>query len=43
MQELLTRRDSLTAEENGELDGLIDAELDATVSRTDALVQRSKP
>jgi hypothetical protein len=38
MQELLARRDSLTAGESTELDALIDAELDATVSRTDPLM-----
>ncbi len=40
MQELLARRAILTDEENDELDALIDTELDATVSRTDALVHR---
>ena len=39
-QELLARRASLTAEENEELDALIDAELEATVKRTEALIGR---
>jgi hypothetical protein len=38
MQKLLVCRASLTAEENEELDALIDAELEATVKRTDSLV-----
>jgi hypothetical protein len=42
MQELLARRASLSATENDELDTLIDRELDATVARTDALMQRGK-
>jgi glycine cleavage system aminomethyltransferase T len=43
MQELLARRTALTEEENAELDALIDAELAATVARTDSLVQHKKP
>ena len=38
MQELLARCDSRSPAENAELDALIDAELDATVLRTDSLV-----
>ena len=34
MQQLFTRKESLSTEENAELDALIDAELDATVART---------
>ena len=34
LQELLSRRDSLSAPERSELEALIDAELDATVSRS---------
>jgi hypothetical protein len=41
MKELLGRRPDLTPEERVELEKLIDAELDATVARTDALVRRS--
>ena len=40
MKELLNRRHSLTSHENEELDALINAELDATVSRTNPLLQR---
>ncbi len=40
MKELLERRLSLTPVENEELDTLIDAELDATVTRTNPLLQR---
>ncbi len=43
MQELLGRRRTLTAGERAELESLIDAELDATVARTDSLVQPSQP
>ena len=35
MQELLAHRATLTAEERAELESLIDAELDATVARTE--------
>src|SRR5215471_5448997 len=38
MQELLARRATLTAEERRELETLIDAELDATIARTDGLM-----
>jgi hypothetical protein len=38
LQFLLAYRDALTPEERRELEGLIDAELDATVARTDGLV-----
>lgn len=41
MQELLARRESLSPEERAELEALIDAELDATVARTDSLVPPS--
>ena len=37
LQELRSRRDILTAEERGELEGLIEAEFDATIGRTQAL------
>ena len=43
MQELLARRASLTAEERTELEALIDAELEATVARTDRLVRPPQP
>jgi hypothetical protein len=43
MQELLARRATLTAEERAELEALIDAELDATVARTEDLVRRRQP
>jgi hypothetical protein len=43
MQELLSRRASLTAEERKELEALIDAELDGTVARTDSLVRQFEP
>ena len=43
MKELLARRTSLSDEENAELDTLIDAELEATVKRTDALVGQMTP
>jgi hypothetical protein len=39
MQDLLARRATLTREERKELEALIDAELDATVARTDSLVR----
>ena len=39
MQELLTRRATLTAQERVELEILIDAELDATVARTESLMR----
>ena len=42
MQSLLARRASLTSDESAELDDLIDTELDATVSRTDALLAHIK-
>lgn len=41
LQALLARRSSLSSEESEELDALIDAELDATVARTDALAKRT--
>ncbi len=37
MQDLLGRRGLLTPNEREELEGLIDAELDATIARTDGL------
>jgi hypothetical protein len=43
MQDLLARRATLTAEERAELEGLIDAELDATVARTAPLVRVRHP
>jgi len=43
MQELLARRATLTAEERAELETLIDAELDATVARTDDLARHRQP
>lgn len=36
LQSLLARRDALSPDERQELEGLIDAELDATVARTEA-------
>jgi hypothetical protein len=38
MRELMKRRDTLTTEERSELESLIDAELDATIARTDHLL-----
>jgi len=43
MQELLARRAALTAEERAELETLIDAELAATVARTESLMRRRQP
>ncbi len=43
MQELLARRTTLTAEERAELEILIDAELHATVARTESLVRPCQP
>jgi hypothetical protein len=43
IQELLGRRATLTAEERAELEALIDAELDATVARTDSLIRQPPP
>ena len=43
MQELLARRATLTAEERVELEALIDAELDATVTRTESLMRPRQP
>jgi len=43
MQELLSRRASLTAGERAELESLVDAELEATVARTDFLVRPPQP
>jgi hypothetical protein len=43
MQELLARRAALTAEERAELETLIDAELDATVARTESLMRLRQP
>jgi hypothetical protein len=43
MQELLARRATLTAEERAELEALVDAELDATVARTDSLLRPPQP
>jgi hypothetical protein len=41
MKELMTRRDSLSQEDNAELDVLIDAELNATIQRTAHLLPTS--
>jgi hypothetical protein len=43
MQELLARRATLTAEERRELEALIDAELDATIARTEGLMRPRQP
>lgn len=43
MQSLLSRRESLTPGERSELESLIDAELDATIARTERLVHGSEP
>ena len=43
MQELLARRATLTAEARGELEALIDAELDATIARTEGLLRPPQP
>src|SRR6266581_2895732 len=43
MQELLTRRATLTVEERAELETLIDAELDATVARTERPMRPRQP
>jgi hypothetical protein len=43
MQALLARRPTLTAAEREELEALIDAELEATIARTERLVQPSQP
>jgi hypothetical protein len=43
MQELLARRATLTASERAELEALVDAELDATVARTDSLAGQRQP
>jgi hypothetical protein len=40
MHDLLDRRDTLTEEERAELVELVDTELDATIARTNALVQQ---
>lgn len=40
MEELRGRRGSLTPEERAELEDLVNAELDATIARTDALVRQ---
>jgi hypothetical protein len=37
------RRDALTPDERQELEGLIDAELDATVARTEGLLRATTP
>ena len=42
MQELLARRDVLSSNERLELEGLIDAELEATIARTDNLLPAHK-
>ena len=43
MQALLARRSTLTPEERRELESLIDAEVDATVARTDTRVPPQQP
>ena len=43
MQTLLARRSALTPEERAELDALIDAEVDATVTRTERQVRTPHP
>jgi hypothetical protein len=43
MQELLTRRATLTAAEHAEPETLIDTELDATVARTESLMRLRQP
>lgn len=40
MESLRARRDALTDAERAELEALVNAELDATVARTDALIQQ---
>jgi hypothetical protein len=43
MQELLARRHSLLPKERAELEALIDAELAATIARTDRLIHPGPP
>ena len=43
MQALLARRSTLTLEERTELEALIDAEVDATVARTDTRTRPQQP
>ena len=43
MQELLARRATLTAAERAELETLIDAELEATIVRTESLLRPPQP
>lgn len=43
MQELLTRRAMLTVEERAELETLIDAELEATIARTERPMRPRQP
>ncbi len=43
LESLLASRDALSPDERRELEGLIDAELDATVARTEGLVQAAPP
>jgi len=43
MQELLVCRATLTTDERGELEALIDAELDATIARTEGLMHPRQP
>lgn len=43
MQELLARRAELTVPERAELEVLVDAELDATIARTESLVGPPQP
>ena len=40
LRELMDRRDSLSAEERLDLEELVNAEMDATIARTDALVEQ---
>ena len=43
MQDLLARRSSLSTQERQELEGLIDAELDATIARTESIAAARHP
>ena len=42
-RDLLNRSATLTTDERAELEGLIDLELDATISRTNCLIRRLEP
>ncbi len=43
MQDLLAHRDTLASDERRELEDLIDAELDATVVRSEHLMRNARP